>query len=191
MRKQWLVVILVLGMAATLAGQTGSSSSGGTTATKTPAKTTPKKPAINLAPFKAAAKPFETTGCNATLWTHVYNPQRLVVVDNCIAVTGSIHHVKKEADGDDHIQLTVDAEFAALLNDQNKLAQANSLILEPICQNAVTQTDAIASCKDIHPTVVVPATGTHVKVVGSYVYDSEKPGHGWMEIHPVTSLDPI
>jgi hypothetical protein len=186
MNKHWLVVIFVLGMAAALAGQTGSSSGGG----QGPAKTIPKIPAIDLTPFKKAAKTFEETGCDATLWEHVYHSQRLVVVNDCIAVTGTIHHVKKEADGDDHIQLTVDPEFSALLNDRNKVAQANSLIVEPICQNNVTQTDAISACRDFHPSIVVPAEGTHVKVVGSYVFDSEKPGHGWMEIHPVTSMAP-
>ena len=183
MHKQWLLVILVLGIAASLAGQTGTSSTSGQPAAK--------KPAVNLAPFKKEAKKFETTGCNDTLWEHVYHLQRLVVLNKCIEVTGTIHHVKKEDDGDDHIQLTVDPEFAALLNDRNKTAQADSLIVEPICQNTVKQADAIDACRDFHSSIDVPAKGTKVKVKGSYVFDAEKSGHGWMEIHPVTSMDPI
>lgn len=186
MNKPWLVVIFVLGMAAALAGQTRSSSGG----RPGPAKKTPTIPAIDLAPFKEAAKPFENAGCDATLWEHLCHSQRLVVANDCIAVAGTIHHVKKEADGDDHIQLTVDPEFAALLNDRNKVAQANSLVVELICQNNVTQTDAISSCRDFHPSIEVPAEGTRVRVVSSYVFDSEKPGHGWIEIHPVTTMDP-
>jgi len=31
----------------------------------------------------------------------------------------------------------------------------------------------------------------HVKVLGSFILDTEKPGHGWMEIHPVTSIEVV
>lgn len=53
------------------------------------------KPKIDPA-LAAAAKPLVTTGCDDSLSQHVYNPQRLQVVEKCIAVTGTIHHVKKE-----------------------------------------------------------------------------------------------
>src|SRR5712692_1968056 len=65
----------------------------------------------------AAAKPFVVSGCDATLWDHVYHPQRLKVVEKCLSVTGTIHHVKGEADGDDHIQLELDSEFSGLLDE--------------------------------------------------------------------------
>lgn len=137
----------------------------------------------------AAAKPFVTTGCNANLWKHVYNPKRLQVIEPCISVIGTIHHVKKEADGDDHIQLMLDPEYAGLLNNLNKTDQAGALVAEPVCQGPVTQPDAVSACKDIHPTVDVPAQGTRVRVLGSYVLDTEA-NHGWTEIHPVTSITP-
>ena len=73
--------------------------------------------------------------------------------------------------------------------NRNKTAQANCLILEPICQNPVTQADAIKACRDFHSQVEVPKGHVHVKVLGSYVLDSEA-DHGWMEIHPVTSMVP-
>jgi len=44
------------------------------------------------------------------------------VVEKCSAVTGTIHHVKREADGDDHIQLKLDPEFPDLLNDKTLVA---------------------------------------------------------------------
>ena len=102
-------------------------------------------------------------------------------------MTGTIKHIKRETDGDDHIQLTLDAMFSGLLNDKNKTQQAQSLVLEPICQNPVTQPDAVAVCRDFHSGVVVPTTGAHVRVVGVYVLDVE-PDHGWTEIHPVTAM---
>lgn len=137
----------------------------------------------------AAARPFQATGCDDSLWTHVYHPQRLKVIEKCISVTGTIHHIKKEADGDDHIQLTLDPKYASLLNDRNKTAQAGCLILEPICENPVTQTDAIPACRDFHSSVAVASKGAHVRVLGTYILDSE-PNHGWTEIHPVTSISP-
>ncbi len=139
----------------------------------------------------AAAKQFVATGCDPTLWDHVYHPQRLLVVEKCISVTGTIFHVKKEADGDDHIQLKLDTEYEKLLNDRNKAAQADCLVIEPICEHAVTQPDAKAACQDFHSTLEIPAKGAHVKVLGLYVWDTENPGHGWMEIHPVSSISVI
>jgi hypothetical protein len=147
------------------------------------------KPKIDPA-LAAAAKPFVSSGCDATLWQHVYHPQRLTVVENCISVAGVIHHAKKEPDGDEHIQLQLDADFPGLLNDKNNTVQASCLVIEPICQNVVTQADAMASCRDFHSDVDMPKKGAHVRVLGSYVWDTEA-GHGWMEIHPVTKIDVI
>lgn len=136
----------------------------------------------------AAAKGAVTTGCDAALWAHVYHKARLRVVAQCIAVTGVIRHIKSEADGDDHIQLTLDPQFSRLLNARNKSAQSNSLVVEPVCQGLCTQPDALASCRDFHSPVTVPADGTKVRIVGSFVLDGEA-NHGWMEIHPVSSIE--
>jgi hypothetical protein len=46
----------------------------------------------------------------------VYKDKRLTRIQQCIEVTGTIHRTKKENDGDDHIQLKVDPQFAGLLN---------------------------------------------------------------------------
>jgi len=154
------------------------------------AKSKATQPSGVPAAFKAAAKNFVADGCDASLWQHVYHPQRLKVVEKCIAVTGTIHHVKREADGDDHIQLKLDPEFAALLNDKNTQVQAGCLVVEPVCQGPVTQADAQAACRDFHSPVEVFAKGKHVRILGSYVLDSEA-NHGWMEIHPVTAITEV
>jgi hypothetical protein len=136
--------------------------------------------------MSTAAKAAAASGCNAELWDHVYRKARLHIIEGCISVTGTIRHIKREADGDDHIQLAVDPEFSKLLNERNKTAQGDTLILELICQGPVTQEDAEAACHDFHSTVDVPKAGTKVRVVGSYVLDSQQ---GWMEIHPVSSIE--
>src|SRR5712692_1417477 len=155
-----------------------------------PKTSTSKKPAApkKPGPLATASKPFVATGCDVALKAHVYKPARLQVIQECIEVTGTIHHTKKENDGDDHIQLKVDPQFSNLLNAKNTSVQAGCLVLEPICMGPVTQPDAIKPCRDFHsPVKGVPPDGSKVKVLGSYVLDTE-PGHGWTEIHPVTSI---
>ncbi len=129
--------------------------------------------------------PDSSQGCDESLWSHVYNPARLQVIDRCRTVAGTIASIRKEPDGDYHIQLKLDAEFAGLVNAKNVEGQNGNLVLEPVCQNPVTQTDAVDACNGFEGQVVVPKAGTHVQVTGSYVLDKQ---HGWMEIHPVTGI---
>lgn len=124
--------------------------------------------------------------CDESLWDHVYNPTRLQIVDLCKTVTGTIGSIKVENDGDFHIRLRVDSQFASMINAANVNGQFGDLVLEPICQNPVTQLDAIAACTNFHQNMHIPPVGTHVRVTGSYVLDQDH--GGWAEIHPVTSI---
>ena len=45
-----------------------------------------------------------TAQCDQSLWNYVYHPQRLQVLQPCITVTGTIDEIRKEADGDYHVQ---------------------------------------------------------------------------------------
>jgi hypothetical protein len=119
------------------------------------------------------------------LWSHVYHPGRLDVQKRCLKVTGEIVDVKTEADGDWHIQLKLDDGQAELLNEGNFSKQHGNLVVEPICESPVKQEDAQQPCGDLHYGITRFRKGTHVVVVGSYVHDQE---HGWMEIHPVSSI---
>jgi len=136
--------------------------------------------------MSAAAQAVTASGCNAELWSHVYHKARLHIVHACIAVTGTIKHIKREADGDRHIQLAVDPEFSKLLNERNRTAQADTLIVEAICQAPTTQEAAEVACRDFHSAVEIPPAGTKVRVVGAYVLDIPQ---GWMEIHPVSHIE--
>src|SRR6266851_7276885 len=79
--------------------------------------------------------------CDQSLWQYVYNPGRLQVLDPCISVTGVVEEVRKEADGDVHIVFRLDQQFESLLNEKNVSRQYGDLVLEPICQGNVRQTD--------------------------------------------------
>jgi hypothetical protein len=178
-----LGAILLLALPSQVRAQPASKNPAGSKAS------TPKEPgAPKTSPLVTASQPFVATGCDDSLWSHVYRPQRLTRIQQCIEVTGTIHHTKKENDGDDHLQLKVDPQFSNLLNAKNTSVQAGCLVIEPICMGPVTQADAVIPCRDFHsPVKGVPPDGSKVKVLGSYVLDTEG-GHGWTEIHPVTRI---
>lgn len=175
-----LALFLTAGCAetSTTTSQSGQSTSPiSTTAT---ASQTTSPPNITAAPSSSA--------CDESLWNHVYNPQRLHRIEDCKTVTGTVAAIKKEADGDYHIRLTLDAPFANLINQKNIDGQHGDLVLEPVCQNKITQADAVDACNGFTYPVYIPKTGEHVKVLGDYVLDSQ---HGWNELHPVYSIEKI
>jgi hypothetical protein len=146
------------------------------------------------------AAPFSsTTGCDTRLWDHVYNPERLIVKQKCISVTGTIvdatngkrsDGVRKEADGDTHGWLKVDPQFKSLLNPGNMSDEGGNLVYEIVCKFKVSQADAKAACPLTYRTPVqLPAVGSHVEILGSYVQDTYHAK--WMEIHPVSKITVI
>jgi hypothetical protein len=137
-------------------------------------------------------------GCDASLWSHVYHPQRLIVKQSCIEVTGTIvdatngkqsDGMRHEADGDTHGWLKPDPPFQNLLNAGNKTAEGGNLVFEIVCRYPVKQADAVAACKGYKSQITVPPVGSRVRIVGSYVQDTFHAQ--WMEIHPVTSITVI
>ena len=151
-------------------------------------------PATPTSPTTPSTTP-PTTGCDATLASHVYHPHRLIVNQQCLAVTGTIvdasagrepDGVRHEPDGDTHGWLRPDPEFQNLLNAGNVNNEGGNLVFEIICRFPVTQTDAKAACANYTDRVTLPPVGSHVRIVGTFVQDTF---HGqWMEIHPVTSI---
>ena len=98
---------------------------------------------------------------------------------------------RPEKDGDWHIQLDLDPEYRSLLNQANLDKQHGHLVLEPVCSKSVTQKDTLAEgvCDDFSQTIFTrELIGRRVTATGAYVIDRE---HGWMELHPVTTIVPI
>jgi hypothetical protein len=148
-------------------------------------------------PTAELAAPFSsTTGCDATLWDHVYNPERLIVKQKCISITGVIvdatngqrsDGVRHEPDGDTHGWLKVDPQFKNLLNAGNTSNEDGNLVYEIVCKFKASQLDAKGACPlTYHTPVQLPAVGSHVEIVGSYVQDTNHAK--WMEIHPVSKV---
>lgn len=124
------------------------------------------------------------SGCDASLWNHVYDPVRLNVIDACRTVTGTLMAHHSNEDGDIDMQVALDPPFAQMLNERNRSQLHGWLQVEAVCQAPVIR-DAEAACAGFKGTVVIPADGARVQVTGSYVLDTH---HGWMEIHPVTAI---
>jgi len=140
-------------------------------------------------PETEASPPTSDQQCDATLWQYVYHPARLEVLgDPCISVTDSVEKIRKEADGDLHILFHVDRQFESLLNEKNISRQYGDLILEPICQGTVSQADATEPCSGYNGPHFEPQIGQRYLVSGTYVHDVD---HGWNELHPVSSMQPI
>ncbi len=108
------------------------------------------------APQAASATPGPAAQCDESLWNHVYNPQRLIVKQQCISVTGTIvdatngkksDGVRHEADGDTHGWPNLDPEFKNLLNAGNISDEGGNQVFEIVCKFHVTQADAVAACQ--------------------------------------------
>ena len=147
-------------------------------------------PADKTANFRLPAvvpPPAANPQCDTTLWPHMHDVQRIKIVTACVTVTGIIAKVGSSDDGDIDMALTLDAGFANLLNSANVTKLNGNLQIEAICQAPVHADvpDAQRTCANFNGAVPIPAVGTHVRVTGVYVLDSD---HGWMEIHPISVM---
>jgi len=156
-------------------------------------------PAIPATPATPIITP--STECDPSISAHVYHPNRLIVKQECIAVTGTIVNAtatqskhqadgtRHEKDGDTHGWLKVDSGFENLLNSGNTNDEDGNLVFEIISRFPVTQTDAKAACQGYTDQIMLPPVGSHVRIVGRFVQDTF---HGqWNEIHPVRSITVI
>lgn len=138
----------------------------------------------------------QLVGCEDSLWRHVYNPERLIVHEMCVTVTGTIvdathgkrkSGVRREADGDCHGWIKLDPGQEKYLNAGNMSDEGGNLVFEIVCLYKVTQKDAIASCRGYKNNVIVLPVGSHVRISGSWVQDTNHAK--WNEIHPVSSIE--
>jgi hypothetical protein len=126
------------------------------------------------------------SGCDASLWTHVYNPTRLQQLAPCISVTGVIDESNADADGDQHFLLKLDPGQDALVNKRNNKKKSGDIVLEIVCANPTAMKKVKSACTGYTNPIAIPAVGAHVRATGSYVIDSH---NGWAEIHPVSKLE--
>jgi len=123
----------------------------------------------------------------ASISSHVYNPYRLQIVKPCITASGTVDRVIQEADGDVHVRTNLDQAYSNLTNSGNDgYPNFGDLVVEIICVNPPSQTDAIPACQNYTNQIPVPSAGQHITITGPYVLDTDH--YNWAEIHPVYSL---
>lgn len=119
----------------------------------------------------------------------MYHAYRLQLLAPCVTVAGTIEVTRSEPDGDIHVLLLLDPGQACAgqpcVDAGNVARQHGDLVLEPVCEHTVTQSDAVQSCAGYTSPVVVPPVGTHVAATGPFVFDRD---HGWNEIHPLEAV---
>jgi hypothetical protein len=130
------------------------------------------------------AVPAGIEACTPTDQDHfVYRPARLQTLAPCIRVIGTVMGTSTEADGDIHINVRLDDLYRIVLRPGNDFEDGD-LIVEPVCQVAPPQADAIRICaSDAAPLDRTPQVGDHVWLEGRYVLDLQH--HIWAELHPL------
>ncbi len=134
----------------------------------------------------AEASQSAATGCDASLWNHVYSPKRLQQLASCVSVTGIIDESNVDEDGDQHFLLKLDPGQDALLNKRNQKKKSGELVLEIVCANPTTMKKPSAACAGYTNPVAILPVGARVRATGTYVLDTH---NGWTEIHPVSRLE--
>jgi hypothetical protein len=134
-------------------------------------------------PGKAPVK-LPAAECDAGLWKHVYQPERLRVIEACTAVEGRVASVHRAADGDLHIGLVPDEK--SVLNLINVAHAQRRLVVEAVCDHPTTKPAPASACAGFTSSITAPAVGDLVRVTGSYVTDRDD---GWNEVHPVTRIE--
>jgi hypothetical protein len=143
--------------------------------------------------------------CNPALWTRVYSRYRFATPVNsqnkvepphrCVQIRGRIERVYpvgEEADGDIHISIVPD-------NSGVLRPGQTFLVAEIVCaDNTPAIGPARVACRGYQnsPLLSYGRVGRfrknqHVEVVGELVVDYLHLRSGWVEIHPVTRIDPI
>ena len=146
-------------------------------------KSNPQPPRL---PAKVAVAQPAGTGCDASLWNHVYNPTRLQQLAPCITVSGTIDESDADRDGDQHFLLKLDPGQDTLVNKRNGKKKGGEMVLEIVCANPTTLKKVKSACVGYKNPIPIPPIGAHVAATGTYVIDSH---NGWAEIHPVSRIE--
>lgn len=132
----------------------------------------------------------------------VYLPSRLLVKDRCVTVTGRVDCVRREPDGDVHIELGLSRRYRHLLTPANAFQRCPGhpgphLVVEIIPQHGDLPFPDNSATRAGFVTPKAPKPGQRIKVTGPYVWDTNTlhdliyPGRhvaNWAEVHPAWNV---
>jgi hypothetical protein len=124
------------------------------------------------------------SSCDAGLWEHVYERQRLQVLTECTAVEGRVAYIRRSEDGDLHVALEPDDK--SVLNLINLVHAHGTLVVEAACEHSPVGVSEQQACANYQSQVTVPKPGERVRVTGAYVTDTD---NDWREVHPVSRIE--
>lgn len=104
----------------------------------------------------------------------VYHHQRLKPLDTCRRAADEVMRVLKEDDGDLHLEIGLDRGYSRLINSVNRDKKHGWLVVEFMPRDGGH--------------LPKPKRGEHLALLGAWVADVQRPGHGWNELHPVWSV---
>lgn len=122
--------------------------------------------------------------CDSDLWKHVYEPERLKVIEPCTEVEGRVVSVRPADDGDLHIGL--DPDRKSVLNLINVMHAGRRLVVEIVCDHPPDEKAPVSSCAGYTSAIAAPHVGDRVRITGAYVTERD---NGWNEIHPVMRIE--
>jgi uncharacterized membrane protein YgcG len=118
------------------------------------------------------AKPRPTSSgldCPGDPLLGIYHPDRLQVLRPCSWFVGTVTAIRPEDDGDHHVDIAPDQGYGSFLDAGDREHQSGGLLVEIVKGQRLP----------------VPATGEHISVFGTWVYDTT---HGWNELHPIWAI---
>jgi len=132
----------------------------------------------------------------------VYLPFRLHVKKRCVTVTGIVDCLRREPDGDVHLEVRLNRAYRRLLTSANAFQRCPHhrgphLVVEIIPQGGQLPFPDNSASRAGFVTPRAPRVGARIRVTGPYVVDTNAlhdlifPGKNvadWAEIHPAWNI---
>ncbi|MBI3495083.1 hypothetical protein HY065_00440 [Candidatus Berkelbacteria bacterium] len=130
---------------------------------------------------------FHDDRCNSVQsLSHVWLWPRLLMMNPCVTVSGTVGAMGNSDDGDFDFLLAPDPRYISTLGRANYTKQKGNLVIEIVCAKPATNMLAKPYCHDYTNTLALPKTGDRITVSGAFLKDLLH--GGWHELHPVYQL---
>lgn len=123
--------------------------------------------------------------CDPNITNHVYKPQRFEVIEDCIAITGTVTLVEVMANGEARIFMKLNPQYQNLTNIFNKVFYGGDFIAKITCYRRVDDESIRTTCKNYANLIQAPIQKATIRAIGTLVINKST---GQTELHPLTSI---